>query len=34
VKELVSFFGNNLAGMAPVLDLYQPFFPSPILSAS
>lgn len=24
---LVSFFGENLAGMAPVLEPYQPFFP-------
>jgi ABC-2 type transport system permease protein len=24
---LISFFGNNLAGLAPVLDPYQPFFP-------
>jgi ABC-2 type transport system permease protein len=24
---LVSFFGENLAGMAPVLDPYRPFFP-------
>jgi ABC-2 type transport system permease protein len=24
---LISFFGNNLAGLAPVLDPYQPLFP-------